>query len=203
RLNPVFNIRSLPQNVCLVSNPYVNEGIEVIRTFLHLKGFPNITSKMAYDHLLEKYPPRIQQKYQFNNWKHIWNNMSFKYIPIKTRDILFKYMHGILPNKVRLKQIRIANSEMCEHCNVPETNKHMVYQCIEIIEVKNFLIRLLAYCGYSNVNMTQLIILDIPKMAKNCKNTTILLTSIYISAIWYGRSKKDGILRLLKFSILR
>ena len=202
-LNPVFNIRSLPQNICAVNTPYFREGIEVIRKYLHLKGFPNISSKMAYGNLLEKYPPTIQQKYQFNNWKNIWNNVSFRYIPIQTRDILFKFLHGILPNKVRLKQIRIAVSDNCDHCKVPETNKHMVYQCLEIVEVKNFFLRLLEYCGFSNINMNHLIILDIPKMGKHCKNTTILLTSLYISSIWYGRSNKTGILRSLKYNIIR
>ena len=203
RLNPIFNIRSLPLNICTIKTPYIEEGIGVIRNMLHIRGFPNISSKVAYDYLLERYPPTIQQKYQFSNWKNIWHNMNFKYIPIRTRDILFKYLHGILPNKHRLKQIRIAGSDLCESCNVPETNKHMVYQCQEISDAKDFLIRLLGHFEFYNVNMAQLILLDIPKIKKQNKNTVILVTSLYISSIWYGRSNKHRILSTLKSIIVR
>ena len=69
RLNPVFNIRSLPIKICTVSTPYFEEGIGVIRSILHLKGFPNINSKSAYEYLLEQAIPTVQQRYPFSNWK--------------------------------------------------------------------------------------------------------------------------------------
>ena len=54
------------------------------------------------------------------------------YIPIKTRLIIFKYLHGILPNKYRFKQIRILSPDLCDYYKLPETIKQMVYQCLEI-----------------------------------------------------------------------
>ena len=92
---------------------------------------------------------------------------------------------------------------MCEVCNVPETNIYMVYQCTQIIEVKDFFLRLLQYCGPIELNVTQMILLDIPKVEKLCKNTAILITALYISCIWYGRANKASILNLLKFNILK
>ena len=53
------------------------------------------------------------------------------------------------------------------------------------------------------MNMTQLILLDIPNIGKQRKNTVIFVTSLYISSIWYGRSNKPRILNLLISNILR
>ena len=44
RLNPVFNIRELPENVTYISPWYLNVAINNIRKFLHIKNFPNIKS---------------------------------------------------------------------------------------------------------------------------------------------------------------
>ena len=203
RLNPLFNIQSLPHNICTAKNPYLGQGVEFIRKFIHLRDFPNITSKAAYAHVIENKQPRIQEMYPLNNWKNIWTNLNFRYIPIRIREVLFKYIHEILPNKYRLKQIRISTSEMCDVCNVAETNLHMVYQCREINQVKDFFIRLLQYCGFMNVNMMQIILLDIPKMEKKCKNTVVLLTALYISCIWYGRTNKSSIINVLKLGIVK
>ena len=203
RLNPIFNIRSLPLNISISNAPYFEHAIDIIRNMLHIRGFPNISPKVAYEHLLERNPPLIQQKYQLSNWKNIRSNLNFNYIPVRTRDVLFKYLHGILPNKYRLKHVRRSASNLCDFCHVPETNKHMMYQCQEISEVKNFLIRLLDHFEFRNVNMSQLILLDIPKTRKQTKNAVILVTSLYISSIWYGRSNKPRILGSLKSIILR
>ena len=153
--------------------------------------------------MLGRNPPKVQENYQFSNWINIWNNINFKYIPIRSREIIFKYLHGILPNKYRLRQIRISDSDLCDVCNVPETNKHMVYQCREISEVKHFLVRLLEYFEFSNVNMINLLLLDIPNIGKKHKNTVIFVIALYISSIWYGRSNKHRILSSFKSNILR
>ena len=132
--------------------------------------------------------------------------MNFKYFPVRTREILFKYLNGILPNKYRFKQIRISASDLCDVCGVPETNIHMMSQCRGISVVKNFLVRLFAHFEFYSVNMAQLIkliMLDLPKMEKKRKNTIIFVTSLYIACIWYGRSSKHQILSSLKASILR
>ena len=60
RLNPLFNIRSLPYNICTAKNPYLGQGVDFIRKLIHLRGFPNIRSKAAYEHTLENKQPRIQ-----------------------------------------------------------------------------------------------------------------------------------------------
>ena len=194
-INPIFKIRTMPQNVSYVNAPYFPQGIDYIRKSIHLRNFPNIKSKDIYESISEKCPPTIQQKYPFNNWKNIWQNLTSQIISVRNREILFKYLHGILPNKVRLKQIGLSASNLCNQCQVPETNKHMVYQCEDITEVKDFLIRLLRHLGFLEVEMEKLIIMDLPKLDKKLKCSTIFILSIYVVTIWYGRTNKSLILR--------
>ena len=73
----------------------------------------------------------------------------------------------------------------------------------EILEVNIFLVRLLEYFGFLNVNMIQLFLLDIPNIGKQRKNTVIFVTTLYISSIWYGRSNKTRILSSFKSNLLR
>ena len=65
--------------------------------------------------------------YPLHNWGNIWKNLHFRYIPVNTREILYKYINEISTNKHRLKQIRRSVDDLCEHCNIPKTNIHMLY----------------------------------------------------------------------------
>ena len=111
---------------------------------------------MPYSHLLAKQPPKIQERYPLYNWKYIWRNLHFKFIPVNMRGLMFKYLHEILPNKCRLKQIRRSNDDLCESCGVPETNIHMMYLCHDIILPKSFIIRLLLHCCVGEINLLKL-----------------------------------------------
>ena len=196
RVNPMVNIRTLPRNVSYTSTSYYNKGIITIRKCLKINSFPNISSKIIYGHLLDIQPPRIQDKYPLYNWKYIWKNLHFKYIPVNSREILFKYLHEILPNKHRLKQIRRSRDDLCESCEIPETNIHMVYQCTSIVRPKRFLCNLLTHCCVGEINLLKFMFLDISKRDRKLKNTVIILTALYISSIWYGRKNKGQILNI-------
>ena len=169
RVNPMLNIRTLPRNIAYVSTSYYSPGITTIRKCLKLNSFPNISSKMIYSHLLDKPEPKIQGRYPMYNWKYIWGNLHFKFIPVNMREIIFKYLHEILPNKCRLKQIRRSNDELCETCNVPETNIHMMYNCQDVILPKRFLLNLLSHCSVGEINLLRFMFLDISKRDKKLK----------------------------------
>ena len=155
-----------------------------------------------YSLLLDKKPPKIEDKYPLHNWNNIWENLHFKFIPIRSREIMFKYIHEILPNKCRLKQIRRANDDLCESCDVPETNVHMLYHCEDVILPKTFLLNLLIYCRVGEVNLLRFLFLDISKRNKKLKNTVILLIVLYISSVWYGWKNKRQIIRIYSSSLL-
>ena len=131
-----------------------------------------------------------------HNWEGIWENLQFKYIPINVREILYKYIHEILPNKQRLKQIRRSIDDLCENCQRPETNIHMVYYCKNIESSKKFLENLLTHCDIGEYNLLKLFFFDISKRKKKKRNTVILLIALYISSVWYGRANKTQIVNI-------
>ena len=83
----------------------------------------------------------------------------------------------------RLKQIRISSIDLYDYYSLPETNKHVVYQFLEISTVKDLPIRLLKFFGFMNIDMTHLILLDIPNIGKQFKYNVIFVKSLYISSI--------------------
>ena len=64
---------------------------------IKLYNFLNVTSQ---------HKPILEEKYSLFNWETIWGNVSSKFISSDDRSVLFKYMHEILPNKLRLYNIR-------------------------------------------------------------------------------------------------
>ena len=199
RVNPFLNINSLPRKVSFTSTPYYDKGISTIRNCLRINGFPNISSKTAYRHMLNSPTPKIQERYPLHNWECIWKNLHFKYIPVNTREIIFKYIHEILPNKQRLKQIRRSMNDLCDSCDRPETNIHMVYFCRDIELPKRFLENMLTHCRIGEYNFLKLFFLDISKREKRQTNTAVLLITLYISSVWYGRANKTQILNIYIF----
>ena len=202
RVNPLVNINSLPINVSFTGTPYYETGITTIRKMLKINCFPNISSKIAYNHILSNSAPKIEERYPLHNWECIWNNIQFKYVPVNTREILFKYIHEILPNKHRLKQIRRSTDDLCESCNRPETNIHMVHYCKNIEVPKRFLENMLTHCCVGEYNLLKLFFLDISKREKKKSNTILLLITLYISSVWYGRANKVQIVNIYVSTIL-
>ena len=112
------------------------------------------------------------------------------------REVRFKYLHEILPNKHRLKQIRRSRDDLCDTCEMPETNIHMMYYCNDIILPKRFLRNLLTHCCVGEINLLKFMFLDISKRDKKLKKTVIILIITYISSIWYGRKNKRQIVQI-------
>ena len=101
RVNPLLDIRVLPHKVSFVNPEYFAEPITIIRKLKNVNTFPNVNSNDIYECLLPKCQPLIQSKI-YINWKSTWNNLSFKYINLSEREILYKHLHGILTTKLRL-----------------------------------------------------------------------------------------------------
>ena len=74
-------------------------------------------------------------------------------MPVNTREIIFKYIHEILPNKSRLKRIRSSTDDLCESCNRPKANIYMVYYCKDIEGSKMFLENMLTHCCVEEYNL--------------------------------------------------
>ena len=114
-----------------------------------------------------------------------------KYISVNSGDFLFKYLHEILPNKHRLKQMIRSRDDLCESCEMTKTNIHMVYYCTSIVRPKCFLCNLLTHCNVGEINLLKFMFLDKSKRHKKLQNTVIILTALYISLFGIVAKRKD------------
>ena len=204
RLNPIFNIRELPTNLSFTSPWYFNDIIDDIRTCLHLRKFPNINSNDIYSIMLPECKPTVTEKHNLN-WKQIWKQTTFKYISVHEREVIYKFIHGILPNKMRLYQMKQNRSPLCPTCNVIEDNSHMFIKCRNIENILNYFKYILnIVCNICNVNVEKIIFLDIKTKTKKELNTATVLIVNYVATIWYNRNRNiplDPL--LLKTNVLK
>ena len=132
RINNIFKLNELPENVSYINTPYYEYAIDVIKLCIHHKDFPIINSRVIYGILMPKVKPKIENEYPRYDWNNIWRNVSFKYINVCDRPIIFKYIHEILPTNRRLYQCRIRNNPLCDFCEVEDSNIHRFYYCYKI-----------------------------------------------------------------------
>ena len=137
---------------------------------------------------MPKIKPIIETHYELFKWNEIWRNLSSVFIMVNEREILYKYLHEILPTNKRLRDIRSIVSPLCEYCTEEESNIHFVYQCQRHTEVIQWLKSTLQkYCELSNPKMIELCFLQVPKLSKKAKNTTLILISTFIVSMWLVR----------------
>ena len=128
------------------------------------------------------------------NWKRSWKNLNFKFINIREREIVFKYLHQIITTKKRLHQIKRGNSPLCELCNVIEDTKHMFYECVKTSIVLDFFKDTLKnICDIDVIDIKKILHLDIRTGSKQDTNTAVILTTSYISTVWFNRASRSQI----------
>ena len=125
--------------------------------------------------------PIIESSYPNFKWKIIWSNPCSFFVLPKEREVLFKYIHEILPTRKRLKEMRKVQSSACNYCGQEESNIHLVYCCPSTNPVTTWLGNMLKkYCGLNNANYMKILFLELPKLGKKEKNDCILLITTYI-----------------------
>ena len=174
-----------------------------LRACSKLRNFPNITSKVIYDFILLKQPPKVEEKYSLFNWKTIWKNLAFKCIRSDDRCILFKYLHEILPNNSRLYEIKRKPSPNCDMCNLEENNLHMMYYCKNKEFTVKYLRGLLQKClNISNISLIKMLFLDTTGFNKRDSNTIIAIVVTFICTIWYNREHRQDKINILKKNLI-
>ena len=150
--------------------------------------------------------PIIETYYPTYQWNYIWGNLSSVFILLKEREVLFKFIHEVLPTKKRLKEMKRSESSKCNLCDQEESNIHMVYYCTAKYDIVIWFKSILRkYCGVQVTNFINLLFLDPPKSSKKIKNTCISLIATYIVCMWYVRDKNmdtNGIIRYIKGEIV-
>ena len=203
QLNPLFKIRNLPVNVSPLTTPYYSSVTATLRACSKLRNFPNITSKVIYEFILLKQPPKVEEKYSLFNWKTIWKNLAFKCIRSDDRCILFKYLHEILPNNSRLYEIKRKPSPNCDMCNLEENNLHMMYYCKNKEFTVKYLRGLLQKClDVDNISLIKMLFLDTTGFHKRDSNTITAIVVTFICTIWYSREHRQDKINILKKNLI-
>ena len=128
------------------------------------------------------------------NWKSAWKGLNFKYVNIFEREIIFKFLHGILTNKLRLFNIKKIASPLCDRCNVVEDNIHMFSNCKKVENLVLYFKNVMKLvCDIKSFSMKELLYLQNKASNKLQRNTQIVLTSTFIATIWYNRDNINDI----------
>ena len=207
RCAQLLGITSNPQQVSYTGTEYYKEIIPTIRNCTHVPSFPYLSARLIYEKIIPKNHPIIETLYSLYSWSAIWRNLSSVYILLSEREILYKYLHEIIPTNKRLKDIRSIATSKCDGCTQEETNLHFVYQCERHTGVVVWLKSLLQkYCGLSNPQLIKLCYLCIPKMNKKSKNATIMIISTYIVCMWQARKmnmNSNAYIKYIKCKLLQ
>lgn len=193
RVNTLFGIRALPNRVSHINTPYYEYSIETIRKCYHLKNFPNLCSRDICSMLYVVTQPEIEKMYPNYDWKAIWKNVMFKPIHIYDRNIVFKYIHEILPNRKRLYDMRLKLSPLCDQCGIEESNINLFFYCQKVQNCINWMKKLIFYLCNIDIgnNLLKCLFLDFPKVNRAIQNTLCIIICSYISCVWYNREEPD------------
>ena len=138
------------------------------------------------------------------NWVNIWKTISFKYINVYDRPVLYKYVHEILPTNKRLFNIRSRNDPLCDHCHIEDHNMHKFYECQKVQNCLNLVRRIIVYfCNMYINDLREILTLDLPKINSNVKNTLNIIVGSYISCTWYNRNNLEYLENKLKAKVIR
>ena len=99
RLGQLLTTNNDCELVSYTGTQYYSLIIEIIRKCIHVRGFPLLTSKQIYGHIMPLSKPTIESLYQNCQWKNIWKNLVSVFVLPKEREVIFKFLHEVLPTK--------------------------------------------------------------------------------------------------------
>ena len=97
KIGNIFCMVNPPRNSSRTNAPYYEFSVDTIRKCKSHKNFPNLKAKDIYGILSPQCKPYIEDLYHNYDWKNIWRQLSFRYMNLQDRNIMFKYIHEILP----------------------------------------------------------------------------------------------------------
>ena len=73
-------------------------------------------------------------------------------------------------------------------CDVIEDTKHMFCECMKVTSVKDYFKKLLIIiCNIDSRNMNKILHLGVAGHLNKDTNTAVILTTSYISTVWFNR----------------
>ena len=89
RVGNIFSITNPPRNSSRVNAPYYEFSVDTIKKCKDHKKFPNLKPKDIYEILVPQCKPDIEDLYHIYDWKNIWMQLSFRYMNLYDRNIMY------------------------------------------------------------------------------------------------------------------
>ena len=180
------------------NTPYYEYALSNIKKIQKLPNFPNLSSKEIYHEIRIKCIPRVEDINQTKNWKDIWRNLKFKYIPIKDRNVVFKFIHEILPTNKKLRQMKTKDSDRkvvssnCNFCQNEDSNIHKFYECFKIQRAIKMLKKLIEHITSMRFqSIAKLLYLELPNINIKIKNSINIIICNFITCTWFNRENLE------------
>ena len=152
RVGQLFDMHNHYDTVSYTGTEYYSLIISIIRKCIHVRGFPLLNAKQIYSNIMPTVKPTIESIYQTYKWKTIWSNLCSAFVLPKEREVIFKFLHEVLPTRKRLKEMKKAQSSACNYCGQEESNIHLVSCCPKTKDVIVCLGNMLRkYCNLDNI----------------------------------------------------
>ena len=180
--------------------PYFEIIYSLIKKIIHVPGFPHVSKKGIYIHMLPKGNSYGEEHYPTFNWEQIWKNfVSIIFIPYE-KEIIFKHLHLCLATNQRLTRMGRSTTSLCNKCaeNHDHTPLHMFYQCENIRPLFLWLFRVLwNVCKFKPISNFRFLYFDTKYENLYQKTICNIFLYVYILTIWKTRKEnlRVGILR--------
>ena len=204
RINRIVNIGNNPNVYSIECTPYFEIFRENIKQIHKIQNFPNVNAKAIYQTLLPKVKPRTMDLYPLYNWDRIWKYLNIRFINIKDRCTVYKFLYEILPTNKRLKEINLRQDSKCNYCDAEDSNLHKFLYCHKVQSSVQWLTKFIENVCYIKVNsLFKFLFLEFPYVNVKMVNTLTVIICCYISCIWLNRDKLEFIEKKLKAKIIR
>ena len=199
RINRIVNLGSNPSESSILCTPYYEIVKENIKQIHKIPNFPNVNAKVIYQLLLPKIQPRTIDLYPMYNWSRIWKYLNFRYINIKDRCIVYRFLYEILPTNKRLKEIHLRQDSTCKFCQAEDSNMHKFLYCFKVQSSVQWLTKFIEnVCNIRVNSLFKFLFLEFPYINTKMVNTLTIIMCCYISCIWYNRDNLDFVDKKLK-----
>ena len=205
RMHNIISMDYSIHHASLSLTPYYELIYSLLKKILHVPGFPQVSKKNIYTHMLPKEKSYGEEHYPTFNWKQVWKNfVGTIFIPYE-KEIIFKHLHLCLATNQRLAMVNRSTTSICNKCenNLEHTPLHIFYQCESIKPLFQWLLRvLLNVCNFKPISNIRFLYFDTRYENGYQKTVCNIFLYVYILTIWKTR-KENLRIGILKKNIIK
>lgn len=131
--------------------------------------------------------------YPLYDWGTIWHDFQKLRLMPRVRELVYRFVMGILASKQALCVMGLVKEAKCEHCEESETAFHAVYFCRELGQVRVWLARVFKLMGGGNVEILRALTLEVRGVSEVVKRAILYIVTDFLFYSWGLKEKGGGI----------